>query len=300
MYDTFKSRVKLLDKFNIKYSRAYEYRGPVGPERKQHDLELFESIFIPFTPSEWCRLCMREGDLYIGGCCGNTSRLQDYLNGWFRDGGWIQVKELARFSGAVFSHEGFENWDDNVSLASAYKTVSKNWAKADPLDKLAFIWKTVKDHYSPERPIITHEKRRNDPYTYMSDLVRGLESLSWSRLFSDDKDNSDQKKSNTLIKLSRVIPPLKLLSDNIQSLNVGPIVGFAIVSKVSPEVVATNSLGYCIYGTVDEVRNIFSLWDKSDEQFKESNKVPARTEYSVRKVKVSCESGIELGDFIEV
>lgn len=300
MYDTFASRAKLLNKFNIKYSRAYEYRGPVGPERKKHDLDLFESIFIPFTPSEWCRLCMREGDLYIGGCCGNTSRLQDYLNGWFRDGGWVSIRDLSRFAGAIFDHEGFENWDDSASLNSLYKSVFKNWSKADPLDKLAFVWKITKDYYSPDKPIITHESRRADPYTYIHNLINGLENLSWGRLFSDKNDESTQKKVNLLIKLSRVIAPLKLLSDNIQSLNVGPIDGYAIVGKAAPEVVATNGHGYCIYGTKDEVNNIFESWDKSDKQFKEQKTTPTRIEYAVRKATVSCEKGIELGDFVEV
>lgn len=65
------------------------------------------SVFLPLTPEEWCECCMREGAHYVGGCCGNMSYAQDMLNSFFRDGGWVDPRKLARYIETMRSHDGF-------------------------------------------------------------------------------------------------------------------------------------------------------------------------------------------------
>jgi len=86
----FKQRCVLLTAFGCEINQEHEYRTDKETgARAEHNVNLFRNILLPFTAQEWCSICMREGEDYLGGCCGNMSAMQDIIQEVFRNSGFI-------------------------------------------------------------------------------------------------------------------------------------------------------------------------------------------------------------------
>lgn len=68
-------------------------------------------VFIALTPEQWVSCCQREGEDYLGGCCGVMSRVQDLMLGIFRNGGWAEHDKLAELCFWLRGHDGFNEAD---------------------------------------------------------------------------------------------------------------------------------------------------------------------------------------------
>ena len=86
--------LELLEKRGMEINRDYEYEHtdtPAGHVGVRHDKKEIQSIEIPLTDEEWCSLCMRDGQRYMGECCGQTGQVQDILNDLFRESGIVDA-----------------------------------------------------------------------------------------------------------------------------------------------------------------------------------------------------------------
>jgi len=300
MSRTFTENATLLTKLGVEFRRAYEYRGEVGAGRKSCDLDLFTSVRLPLTPEEWMSLCMRDGNNYIGGCCGSTSAIQDIIDHLFRfESGWASAENLAEISERMLQHNpedaSFlkpEQWFERLSKAP------KTLKKLSPWDKIAAMWALVEKHYTPDVPLATgkHVSKLEDA---VATLGSGMYRISLDRIFT--KKPTSQDKANRAITLAKLLPALREVHANVRKLNLGFVEGYALIDKEKgPKAIASNGLGLCIFATLKEVENLLKLWRQSDAQFKERDLPPIDKRIGIRKVKVSLEKGVQLLEVVKV
>lgn len=97
-------------------------------------------FLLPFTALEWCHLCMKYGEYYLGGCA-NLSCVQDIINNVFRfNSGQISVQKLKTIAKTMNEHELLNDisfGDLPNGLESFVKTnlTKKVWKNYDPWDK---------------------------------------------------------------------------------------------------------------------------------------------------------------------
>src|SRR5690606_32489037 len=101
--ETFEKRKAALERLEWNFILEYEYRGK-NRDRTKVELELFHAVQLPLSPHDWVRLCRRNSEEYIGGCCGNMSAVQDILNEWFREDGWVNAHELVDLGESMRDH----------------------------------------------------------------------------------------------------------------------------------------------------------------------------------------------------
>lgn len=307
----FDLRLKYLKDIGVeKINQVQEYRGE-PPNRKSYNLNIFESILLPLTPEQWISICMSEGNSYIGGCCGNTSVIQDKINSIFRfDSGWLKISKLSKISELMINHDECDKPDNTINfqflpkgknLEQTVKLCHGLLAKKEMLDPwqvIALIWHITKDFYKPDVPFV-HGEHIAPLETSISILSRGLHTLNIDHLFKIGNKSSFQDKINKALTLVKLLPALKTVNEQIETIYSGPLEGYAIVDKEKNQKVCINGLGYCIFSSMKEIDKLFDLWESNDKEFEDEktiNKVLAREKFSVRKVRVSKENGIEFLD----
>ncbi len=299
----FETAAKLLTEIGTEFNQESEYRGE-GKERQEHKLPLFKSVKIPFTPAEWCATTMREGDHYLGGCCGNLSAVQDDWCGVHRDGGWIQTETLSGLAeGLLGTHDGFETWKEKPDEAVVLAKVD-DFDNLSPWDKVELVWHLVREHYTPKVPEATWMKdpakrsirtlaqtfHRLDTHLLFRDLEKGdVEVSNYTR------QKGSQRKARQLELLYRLIPSLNELQNNIRSLNPGQFEGWALWDNEA-NAVARNGFGECFYEHREDVDELFNLWRKSDsehtgERYGRRQK-PIDEMLSIRQVRITVEEGV--------
>lgn len=317
--ETFAERKAALERLGWKYSLEYEYRGEVGKGRQSYDLELFTSVRLPLTPRDWCRLCMREGDEYlgvetekgtryedseyVGGCCGNMSAVQDTLNGWFRDGGWVSAHEIVAIGEAMRDHD--DATFDDIAPEELAKQVEEV-ASLEPKEgqylpawrKIALLYHLIKDHHKPDPPTAQH--LRTDEIEGAFHLVS---RLSWAFGMGDFFSRGSSTTGTTeqvqkIMRLYRFLPAFKVIHERARELAPEPIEGYAIVDLEQGEgEVAENHYGYCIYATKPETQRVLELINRAREQYEESEpRNFAESKLRLRAVRVSIDEGIEFLD----
>ncbi len=312
MSRTFEEASEILKGLGTEFSEASEFRGE-PPNREECPLPFFDSIHLPFTPEEWCRLCMGGGDYYVGGCCGNMSALQDELNDVFRiESGWVGASKLARIAQLNIEHDYDKDHLPNFAEIGDIDIVKMNWVSLSPWDKMAAVWHLVKDHYVPEKPsgfgkkhekrtVKKHKKRtvKNEIEIALHIARNGLSHLSHIEVFTPQEHRGQfQDSANKLMALYRVVPALRTLWLHIEKL--GPPTlkeAFALFDKERDDI-ASNRLGLCIYATREEAEKLLELWRKDDEVRKDKfkNFKPVDEYLTIRPVRVSVEKGLEFLD----
>lgn len=298
--NTFEDRVAFLTSLGIEHILEYEYRGS---PKTCHDLPIFTRVLLPFTPEEWCQLCMTEGDHYVGGCCGNMSVLQDEINSIFRDGGYVTCERLADIAESMASHEeedtdyAFSSLGEET-LEQMVDRAKNEWAAVGPWEKMAVIWHVVKDFYGPKIP--------SAPVKTMSEVDKAVtvlrQSLTYIQLCGifgppDTAEAISQEHVSDLVNLARIAPALKTLTEHLGDLNPGPFEGLALIDKTEgPDEIAVNRRGYCIFATQDEVDRMLDLWRKQEAAHAEKPAVAVDQRLGTRPVRVTMEKGIEFLD----
>jgi len=313
---TFAERRAALEKLGWQIDLESEYRGKPGVDRERYGLELFDSVRLPLTPRDWCRLCMREGEQYlaveteegtryerseyIGGCCGNMSAVQDVLNGWFRDGGWVEAHELVALGEAMRDH-GDKDFEDIQpdELAKRVETFLEAEDKpSSAWTKLSLLYHLVKDHYKPK--IFSAQSLRSDE---LEGAFRLVSRMAWTFGMGDfftreSPLTNTTKEAQKVMRLYRFMPAFKLLYERARELVPEPIEGWALVDLQKGEgEVAENGYGYCIYATKPEAQRILDLMENARSQYKE--RPPRDLEkfsLKIRAVRVSLDKGIEFLD----
>lgn len=292
---TFQERAELLADYRIEYSQDQEWRGKVGPDRKPHPIEVFQSVRLPLSAVEWLSLCMNDGDNYVGGCCGAMSHLQDLLNHIFRfDSGWASGRQLAEMAQIIIEHGDFDG-EVPWQLGKPVEELRVSIQHLSPWDKIALCWHLIDGFFSCKVPHAPHPDR-TDLQRATSVLGNTMHYLSMCDLFSNSstKGPESQEKANRAIILARTLPALKLLSDNINKLDLGPVEGWAIIdTDKGPEEVTTNGFGYCIYAERKEAEKLFQSWLREADEYEETERKQHLADHlRIRPVKVTAQDGI--------
>lgn len=306
----FQEACDLLDRLGASYTRQYEYRGK-HPDRERFEFDKFTHVDIPLTAVQWIELCRREGNYYIGGCCGNSSHIQDKINDWFRDGGDIQISDIAEVAEGMIHHDG-----DDVSpfakleMDSLYQMVAKTLELReecagkedvcfDPWSVIALMWHLVKDHYVPARPGAT----TNLKYSSTDIALRTVERWGWAysitRLGRRDDEPDSQWLAGDAVALSKMWPAVEHLYKTFETLGFEPFDAWAVVTKKREgtlhERLATNSLGYCVYRDRSEIDKLLDLWREDHKSREEPGHMqPVDELFEVVRVRVSPDKGVEL------
>jgi len=227
------------------------------------------SVFLPLSPEEWCECCMREGAHYVGDCCGNMSYAQDILNRFFRDGGWVSPRDLARYIEMMRSHDGYDKEDLPDPQAQE---------STDPLARIIAVWDLISSNIKPLSERSINKPRKADlsnPRHAIRELTNGAWSLSWILLESGD---SFHKRQDTIANLMRVIPAFNSLVRYMDELIPDPIEGVGLF--LDGEVVETRS-GYAIYESEEKAKDVLKYWDDGEQ-------------FSLKRVRLSVADGVEI------
>lgn len=145
--------LELLEKRGMEISRDYEYEHtetPAGRVGVRHDKKEIRAIQLPLTDTEWCSLCMRDREMYMGGCCGQTGQVQDILNAVFRESGWVDANAAESLILVGGSHDGFE-----ILLEKSEEKLieaEKGWDELDPLRKIFLCVASAVPHMKMKGP----------------------------------------------------------------------------------------------------------------------------------------------------
>jgi len=291
--DSFEDRVKLLEHLVINFTPKHEYR-PAKPPRSPHDIKVFEQVLLPLSPSEWCGMCMRDGDEYVGGCCGSSSAIQDQINHWFRmDSGWVKITDLQDVAEQWTAH-GDTGWDnDEDDLEALVNKTKTNWLNTSGWEKIRVVWKIVKDHYGPVIPTGYH-KKISDIDNAVHIVSTACNDLSWANIFGDDNHEDKQNDASTLLTLNRILPALKTLWGKLSELAPEPFNGFAMFDKERGSV-CSNRLGLCIYDSQEAVDKIMNLWIKQEAEYTLPQS-PVKDKVEIRPIRISMEEGLVFTD----
>ncbi len=276
----------------INYAR--EWYGPV-PRESRWDTTKIDSISLPFTPEEWCSLAMRDGEDYMGGCCGNLSALQDYVNAAFRDSGHIGGHEFLEIALIAKEHDGFEEFKVGLTQEK-YDEALTRWEKMHPWQKMALLYHATKTKLHPQRYEHDLNSNRKDNIENCFDTLQvGLSFLRYSDMFARGEDDSKQKHAGRLVQLARIMPAAKKTID-LLSANIEVFEGVAIV-EVGTDRVLTNSFGMCLYDSAAKAGEIIELWCRNDKNREtipnEEPQKPTRELVEIRPIRVTVEKGLE-------
>jgi hypothetical protein len=274
---------KQLMRVGVDFTLVENWVGDV-PRTPVLDPNRIRSVRLPFTPDDWWQLTTREGDDYIGPCCGTTGVMQDILCGAYRDGGWIGSEHFIELGQLAISHgDGFEDWGKPLS-ESGVKAAVADWENLERWDRLGVVYRAFKTSLEPKG---LHKLRTPEPvpteHDHISALFAGLGVLRYSDLFAKDED-SGQHRATTMLYVARLVPAMRMLLPMFQAYE--PFIGFAIVADEEPDSVLDNSLGLCVYSTVKDAQEIIDISTKNDPKFKTR----------IRPVRISVPEGLTFMD----
>ena len=187
---------------------GYEYVGK-GDERKRvARTDKVSRFCVPLTSEEWCSLCMRKGDAYIGGCCGQTGYTQDILNNIFRDGGWIDSEDALDLIEVAGGHDGFEILTEKNE--DALLVAEATWDKLWMLDKLFLCVAAAAPRICPSSLAKVNPSTREEPDDGIEVLSNALVILDYGDLWaSDEQKESGQLHGNMMMHLARAVPSVE-------------------------------------------------------------------------------------------
>ena len=293
----FETAQAIFEELGIEYTTAYEYRGTPGLDRESHNLPIFESIKIPFTPEEWVQIAMRDGLYYIGGCCGSSSSMQDQVCYWFREGGWVKIRDLSHLADQQVEHDGKEHSPFHVmpDLLGKIEDGMIFGSQRNPWDILAALWHLTRNSYEPEKLAAAGDHLLPIEKT-IKIVERACRVLNWGYIFSERDEQGNpkppgvQEKIDRSLILARFIPAMKTLWEHVGDLYYGPVDAFAVVeTEKGPNAICERSRnGYAIFESEALIEEIFDLWDRVDSEYKEQDRGPrSRDRYRIRPVRVT-------------
>jgi hypothetical protein len=279
------ARIAALGALNVSAPYAEVWVGEVGIDRHtEEDRTEVRGVAVPWSDSEWCQTCMRDGEQYIEGCCGNTSAMQDRLNGAFRDSGWLDAADLLYVGNLAQTHEGFELFVEGMSDTDFNAHLAR-WDELDPWEKLGLCYQAT---YPLLKPRSYELPRLGRPETDEEHSMRALEStlarLDWADLFSDQDERGRQRHANLLRLKAQALGPAQTLVRALEE-NAERFDGYAVVDPEN-ERVLVDTYGLCIFDNEAEAQRSIELWQRVDEE------IGARV--VVRPVTVNVQDGVQL------
>lgn len=233
-------KIEALDKYDIPYREDTKYNR----ETKEHEGQgVITTVCLKLTPEDWLRACMRDNDMYMGGCCGNMSVAQDILNFAFRDGGWLDASRFRHYCELCSEHEGFEDWAD---------VLEKDYNELDPLAKIGYIWGAVKEHLEVTAKDIPKETLDDKPSMIARRLARVAAVYGMGSFFNDDGGTwlDKQKHGQNMIDVATMFTLLHSLYDKLGELPNELWEGFGVRTKENKKI-TENAFGLCLFPDKD-------------------------------------------------
>lgn len=287
-----------LRRIGVEVSLDEEWRGTPGVDRAPHTVDVIGGIRLPLTADEWCSLCQREGADYIGSCCGSASRIQDTLNNWFRDGGYIHPSELAFVAELHILHDSksqFATLPSDLVSHIEYGQLDVGRTERNPWDVLAAVHHLCSGHFLPKKNEPAAAGDHLSPLEKSISVVANLcNAFSWDRILREDEA---QLKARRAIALHRFLPALKTLTEAAHQLYLGPFDGFAVIDKeAGPNAIAQTRMGYALYESVAEIEGLFAEWDSLSSNYEDKKHTVSSVKFGIRPVRVTLEDGIVFTD----
>lgn len=269
-------RVRMIAEFGAIVTHDDEWEGEPGVDRRRYILlNTVRGVHLPLSPSDWMMLATREGQGYVGGCCGNMSVVQDRINGIFRDSGYAEAPELLAIGEAMRDHDGTESHFLALDDA-AFEERIEAWKKAeadpdpsqrpiDPWFKLGMVFNAVEPLLKPHSYEVPQGRGRHDEeHDLLATLNRTLTTMTWTDLFTrNDPDERAQHQANAAVLRAKVYPLTKRLSSHLEA-TVIDFTGFAIVDPETGEV-QSDYHGLCLYPERDQAERVMELWHRYAE-----------------------------------
>ena len=276
-----------LESIGISCNVHYEYVGTGKERHRVEDESKITDVRINLTDTEWCDLCMREREYYLGGCCGQMGYFQDRINKLFRNDGWIRVGDFAELVIGSETHEMFERFER--SPGDIIEVALKDYSSLEPIDKIAATWNILKPAMFDRGRLPTGDvppgyKDSNEWSQHL--LQRGLQMFSFRDMFTcgDNDPNKEQRHLDNVVLDARILVHLRKVYEHWNAKDPAPIPCFAVLDENRE--VCNNRIGTCLYGTSQEAQTVLDTWktDNSDEvDF---------SKYSIVPVTVSLEKGL--------
>lgn len=242
----------------------------IEPDHSQ--LGKIAEVELNFSSEEWADLLNREGEL-LPSCCADISRIRDILQDACRNNYYISVENL--FEAAYLAkHHGFLPDEDH------------------PVCKIMALWETVKDH-ARQRSLVGTANLDN-PRDALDALYDAAGVISWAETFSGNRHQEEnmqfEDKMNRNAALATIQTAVRTLFFKLKEMDEGPIEGYGIAHNNE---IAHTRRGLAIFKTHEIAQEICDNWNSSEG---ETNRKQGPRVYSVKKVRVSMEKGLE---FIE-
>jgi len=195
----FEKRTALLNQWGVDFHCEQEWRPNIPPQHgaSAHNLPFFRTIQLPFSADEWCDICMRGGEEYLGGCCSLLSGVQDIMNTTFRDGGVMDAHTVAVIADAMKRHgddadceERDEQWESFGGDPQLFQTLvdkRKNTGMLflGPMEKIRYIWHVIDGFYAQESTV-GRWSPLDEPEASFLTLSDKIFMSSMRRLFDQD------------------------------------------------------------------------------------------------------------------
>ena len=252
------------------------YDGNRADDERRDDVR---NIKIPLTAEEWVQMCTRDGDKYIGGCCGQTGYTQDIINDIFRDG-WLESTNAIELLLTGGGHDGFEllTETDETKLLEA----ESRWEELDSLDKLFLCVAAVRPRLHVRSYTDADLNQKSNDIQTLASAMRYLSATYKDR----DEDKDGQHKANVQLNLIRAVPSATKFLEQAHSL-AQKFIGFAIVDEKNE--IQSNGYGKTIYLTENAGLEMIRLWDKPENE----DRKEVLSKLRVKKIRLTLERGVE-------
>lgn len=281
----------------VAFEEIWEGEPPNRTSRP--DPSRVRAVYLGLSPKEWCSLAMREGEHYIGGCCGTTSAMQDVINGIFREGGYADGDALFSLGEYARQHpDGFEDTFTKVWPQERFDDTCKRWKALDPWEKIAVSWQAVRDKVRPYSHRVRVNAGGESPDREIAELYDALSTSRFSAFYAKAKgDPNKQEHGNEIVTRAKLLCGARRLIEVLKE-DFTSFEGFAIVLKNDPQVVARNGYGMCLYATEAHARELVATWGKTETPYEKSRHggEAATDRVHIRPVRVSVQEGLTFLD----
>lgn len=269
-----------LEKRGLQVTYEEEY-PPEGGEPTLNKNQV-RGLFFPLTNEEWCELCMNEGQFYVGGCCGQTSAIQDLFMGIFRESGVAKAAEILELMQSASRHDGFEEY--SLEWNGDLEKLVSEWETLSPIKKIGICCQAMKEKLKPVWVKLPRERRDTEDWC---DILEGsLQLLRFRDLMKTDGDKS-QKHANREVLLARILPACQKVLEKVIPRLAKPFRGFAVTKKGSTEILS-DGYGLCVYETEKKAKTMIALWGKNADE--DDKKLLGKIE--VKPVSIGAKTGI--------
>jgi hypothetical protein len=291
---------KRLSEVGVKVQYERNWVGEPGKGRHpEPDPTRINRVYLPFKPADWWQLVTRDGEDYIGPCCGTTGAMQDILCGVHRDSGYISDSDLLELGQLGEQHDGTEWWADELTSQKLTARL-KEWKTLDRWTKIGVIYQAcrakLRSGILMRANTRTPEAEDGDKNA-LSTLEYGLRFISYRDLFRNsfeattpeqvewEKTRKVQEHVHQQVLLARVIPAARKVVDALLRKAGPPFEGVCIVLTEEHGHVISNGHGLCVYET-----------EKKAQEVIDSQPEEARPKLALRPCRVSVEEGLRFLD----